>query len=332
MPSFEFVSNFMYSNLIMTTNSNMNFTARCPFCGDSKKNLKKRRFHLKYISDDSIVFNCFNCGASGSFIDLYAYINGMDSRQAWKKLRSNSLDKLKSSILKSEKKKENKEVINSEFSDILADCISLSDKVDGIIKTRYYSILESFYDSRKIDRNNILYIAYRGPWKNRIIIPIYDGKSMIYFQGRAITNNILPKYKNPISEKSNIIYNKNNFKKDKYIVITEGILDALSIKDQSTVCLGASISDDFLKKIFEYTDRGVIIALDNDNTGIKSTKGIMENSVYKNQLKYFIMPREYKHIKDLNELKVRENIEDIYEFVVKNSFDNLKTHILLKCN
>ena len=331
MPSFEFVTDFMYNNLIMTSHSNMNFIARCPYCGDSKKSLKKRRFHLKYINDDSIVFNCFNCGVSGSFIDLYAHINGIDSRQAWRKLRNNSLDNLKSK-LKPDKKIEKKEVIYSEFSDILKDCISLNDDIDGIIKKKYYSILKDFYNNRKISTNIVLYIAYRGIWKNRIIIPIYDGKKMIYFQGRAITNDMLPKYKNPVSEKSNIIYNKNNFKKDKYIVITEGILDALSIDNQSTVCLGASISDDFLKKVFNYTDKGVIIALDNDSTGIKSVKNIMDKSAYRNQLRYFIMPREYKHIKDLNELKVSENIEDIYEFVVDNSFDNLKAHILLGCN
>lgn len=332
MPSFEFVSDFMYSNLIMTSHSNMNFIARCPFCGDSKKSLKKRRFHLKYINNESIVFNCFNCGASGSFIDLYAHINGIDSKQAWRKLRGNSLDSLKQTLKKEKKVEQKKEVIYSEFSEILKDCISLHDDIDGILKKKYYDILEDFYIKRKISKNIDLYIAYRGQWKNRIIIPIYDGKKMIYFQGRAINNEILPKYKNPVSEKSNIIYNKNNFKKDKYIVITEGILDALSIENQSTVCLGASISDDFLKLIFSYTKKGVIIALDNDGTGIRSTRTIMDNSAYKNQLRYFIMPKEYKHIKDLNELKVNANIDNIYEFVVNNSFDNLKTHILLKCN
>lgn len=225
---------------------------------------------------------------------------------------------------------ENTDINSNDFSYILNDCISLDDDVDGIIKTKYHNILKEFYEKRKIDKDIKFYIAYKGEYKNRIIIPIYDNNKLVFFQGRAINDQMLIKYKNPSSPKHNIIFNRNNFEKNKYIVITEGILDALSIKNQATVCLGAFISDDFLKKLFEYTDRGIIISLDNDETGIKSMITLMKESNYKNKLKYFVMPKRYNKIKDLNELKVKENIEDIYEFVVNNSHDLLKANVLLK--
>lgn len=95
MPTFEFVSDFLYSNLLLTTVRNNEFVARCPFCGDSKKNPKKKRFHVKFVDDQTIFFNCFNCGHSGSFIDLYSFIKGIDHKQAWKELRTDVLDILK---------------------------------------------------------------------------------------------------------------------------------------------------------------------------------------------------------------------------------------------
>lgn len=332
MLALDFVSSFLYSNLQQTTMSNMEFTARCPFCGDSKKNPKKRRFHLKYINSESVVFNCFNCNKTGTFYDLYAYINGLTLREAFKELKTDELEKLrnKNKKIKKELVEDENIINNNEFSYILKDCLSLFDKPDGIIKRKYYDILKKFYDDRCIDKNFKLYIAFRGDWKNRIIIPVYDGDDMVYFQGRAINNMTTMKYKNPISEKKNIILNKNKFDREKNIIITEGILDALSIGNQATVCMGASISDIFLKTLYEYTNKKIVISLDNDKTGIKNTLKLIENSKFKNEVNYFVMPNKYKHIKDLNELKTKELEDDIYDFVTKNSYSLLKAYILLK--
>lgn len=333
MLSLDFVSNFLYSNLQKTTMYNMEFTARCPFCGDSKKDPNKRRFHLKYINEESSVFNCFNCGTTGTFYDLYAHINGLTLRETFKILKTNGLEELRNKnkkVKKEELVKDEPVINNNEFSYILKDCLSLSDIPDGIVKQKYYEILKRFYDDRCIDSEFKLYIAFRGIWKNRIIIPIYDGNRLVYFQGRAINNKTDIKYKNPISEKKNIILNKDKFNNEKNIIITEGILDALSIGNQATVCMGASISDDFIRKLYDYTNKKIIVALDNDKTGIKNTLKLIENSKYKNEINYFVMPNKYKHIKDLNELKTKELGDNIYDFVVDNSHSSLKAYILLK--
>lgn len=329
MASLEFVSDFIFNNLSMplVTNGGVDFTCRCPYCGDSKKDLKKRRFHLKYKNENSIYFNCFNCNISGTFIDLYCFIKNINKQEAYKQLRNNNLENLKIKFKKSESIIKLKNIENNleDFKYILNDCLSLDDKPNGFIQTKLYNILKEFYDKRHIDKSFKLYISYDGEWKNRIIIPVFDENRMIYFQGRAISDNTLPKYKNPQSEKSSIIFNKNLFDKDKYIIISEGIIDAMSVGSQGTVCFGASIQESFIKSLEELTDEGIIIALDNDKTGIKNMLKLI--NIYKN-CTYFIMP--FKDIKDLNQLKSEKNIDNIYDFIVHNSYDWIKAKVKLQ--
>jgi hypothetical protein len=46
---------------------NTELVMRCHICGDSKHDLNKARFYIKLNpdNDEPIVYNCFNCGASG---------------------------------------------------------------------------------------------------------------------------------------------------------------------------------------------------------------------------------------------------------------------------
>lgn len=337
--SLEFVSRFLFENLLKTTVSNdgKKFNARCPFCGDSKKNPNKKRFHLKFESEEAVFFNCFNCDKTGTFLDLYCFINGIDKKEAYNRLRKERFNSLKDFFHNS---KQNKNVIGeqkvdnkveNDFSYILDDCISLdSDLDDGYILRKYYDILKEFYETRKIDINYKLYIAYKGEWKGRIIIPVYKNGKIIYFQGRAIDNNCEIKYKNPIAEKKSIIFNEDCFCRDKYIIITEGILDALSIGVQGTMCMGKNIDDTIFDKLFKLTDKGVIVALDNDKAGKDGTLKIVNESKYKNMLKYLIYPNKYKRVKDLNELKVSGDVNDIYSFIVDNSYSLFEYKALIK--
>lgn len=336
MLDLEFVSNFLYANLdkvsVKPNKNGREFIARCPLCGDSKKSLTKRRFHLKYENENKIVYICFNCHKTGSFIELYSILNGISISEAFKTLKKVKFDSIKQVLKKKKAEKvvsnNPNEIVFQEFSDILKDCLSVNSIPDGIMQSKLLNCLKSFINDRKIDKSYPLYVAYRGYWKNRIIIPIYDNNNLVYFQGRAIFQSD-NKYLNPKSEKKNIILNKNNFSRDKYIVICEGIFDALSIGPQGTICLGASIDDKFIKKVAEYTDVGIIIALDNDKTGKEQLLKTINESIYRNKLKYFIFPNKYNHIKDLNELKIEDEKINIYDFIVKNSYNNISAK--LKC-
>jgi hypothetical protein len=172
-----------------------------------------------------------------------------------------------------------------------------------------------------------LFVAYKGKFIGRIIIPIIEKDKIIYFQGRAIHEEMEPKYFNPSIYKQNIILNKNNFEKNKWIIAGEGLLDGFSVKNQGTCILGKELTEEFLNELNKCTENGIILAMDNDEDGIKKLIEYIEKFP---RLKFFIMPDEYIHLKDLNDLLKYININDMYEFVVENSFSNTKAKYIIK--
>lgn len=67
----------LYSN----RGSEVEFKARCPFCGDSS-------YHLG-INRQKERFNCFRCGERGNSVSLYAKVYGVSNKEAFKRLKEN---------------------------------------------------------------------------------------------------------------------------------------------------------------------------------------------------------------------------------------------------
>lgn len=334
MISLETVTNFIYEYCenVRPSKGGLHFLARCPICGDSKKSKSKRRFNFEYSDENGGVYHCFNCGSSGSFINLYAMLKGINPKEAFKELNTFNSKSIIERVTKPTKKTKIKENNNIEYHDyILNDCISHTEKVDGYLKSQYQNKLISYMKSRKIDSD--VFISYKGDYQSRYIIPIYDSDGhIIYFQARRIDESMQPKYKNPDTAKITIIYNKHKFKRDKHIIVTEGLLDSKSIGNQGTSCLGKEISNNFIKELSTLTDVGIIIALDNDKDGMLSILKVIENKEITFNMKFFLFPYKYKMYKDLNQFTVSENINsrDAYEFVVKNSYTKVNTYTKIK--
>lgn len=324
MINIEVVNNFIYSNFqkISVSKNGTHFHARCPLCGDSKKSLSKKRFHLDY-NEGNPFWHCWNCGRSGSFLQIYAELEGLSIEEAKKNLFKYNPEHL-TQILSSKKLKKIIKEIKYEYHDyILDDCISLKDAPDGILQGNYYKELKRFVIKRRLKDDFPIFIACKGDYKGRIIIPIYDNGHIIYFQGRAV-GNIESKYKNPSLKKGFVIFNKERFDRTKYIIVTEGILDAAHVGDQGTTVLGCSISDDFIEIIRKYTDMGIIIALDNDVNGIKENIRLI-NSRYGHHLKFFVYPDKYEE--DICELAIRTKNENMYNFIVANSYNSFEMSV-----
>lgn len=298
---------------------------RCPLCGDSKKTVRKRRFSVTY-ENGCAFFNCFNCGKSGTFAELVSELKGIDISNAIKQVETiefNDIEKHFVQSTSSVSKVERKEETN--LSDIINDCISLQSEVSGVINTKYKECLIKFINDRKISSEYNIFIAVKGKYKGRIIIPIYHGDNIVYFQGRAIYDHVHPKFDNPLVEKTGIIMNKEYFKRDKYIIVTEGIIDAMMVEEhQGTPVLGGSVSEDFLTEVFKYTDKGIIVAVDNDERGDKEREKLLHHNRYGKMIQYFLTPPP---IKDLNEYKIKNNITDMYNTVVNNSVDSFTLSI-----
>jgi DNA primase len=328
MLDLQFVYIFILENYpnVSVSRNGTHFNFRCPFCGDSEKSSRKKRFHVQYVSDETIFFNCFNCPASGNFYDLFAFNQGISSEEAYKKLRKFNEEGIKKSLT-SKNEFHKKEIDYSKYENfnnfLKKDCLSIDSIPSSYYQTQLLEYLKMFKESRKISSD--LFVCHSGTFNKRIIIPIFENDICIFFQGRRILESQYPKYLNPTVEKENIILNKGNFDKEKFIIITEGILDADSIGKQGTTCLGANISESFLTELFKHTNCGVILALDNDKTGQEQLYNIFKRSEYNKKLKYFTLNKE----KDLNEFKINNPLIDIYKYVIDNALSYLEAYTQL---
>lgn len=337
------VADFLYEYFpqVTTSGDGTHFVARCIFCGDSKKSTRKKRFNVDYKNGNPI-YHCFNCGVSGNFIELYANVKGLDLDEARKQLIGFDKDRIVKSLTDKTETRETKELEYENHGYILDDCLKLDSILDSHIKKKYHRELVKFHVERKISPKKFkIFVAYKGKYKNRFIIPIYnEDRKIIYFQGRAMNESVIPKYKNPPTEKSTIIFNQYKFDKNKYIIVAEGLIDAMMIKNQGTAGLGKEISEDFLKLLFPLTDRGIILAFDNDEPGYESMMKFMVGvkkrkkpaNKYAKVVKYFLYPPKVLRCNDINNIRTETDIEDIYKFICDNSYDYTKAYARLKMN
>lgn len=314
---------------------NGGFNARCPVCGDSKKKQRLRRLHVDwYQKFETWAVTCYNGGCSfrsGNIYSLYATVMGISYSDACKYIDQNTYntEEIKKRLSKrpvapSATHKPNNQILDLELS----DCLSVKSSTDDRVKNRYIDALRDFMATRHIHKP--CFVSYRGRYKNRFIIPIFINKRMEYFQGRAMADVIEPKYLNPEVDKSSIIMNRDNFDMNKSIIVTEGIIDAWMVEDnQGTSVLGAHFNDDVIEQLLGMTNRNVVLCFDNplvDKAGKEEIQKFMEESKFKDKVKYFLPDR--KDFKDLNELRCKWE-GNIYRYILNNSFSSLNVKVKL---
>jgi hypothetical protein len=331
----------MYENFerVSVSKNGTHFLARCLLCGDSKKSKSKKRFNLDFAGGNPI-YHCFNCSKSGSFLQLYSYVKGLTIEESKKELYKFDPDRLTQQLSKRRTEKIIKHIGYEDHNWILEDCVSGSVPM-GILDRSYFAALKKFRIDRKIDSTYKLYIAYKGEYKNRIIIPIYDeNNDIIYFQARRFPGSgVIPKYKNPHIEKGSILLNKSNFDKEKYIIVVEGLIDAFMIGKQGTSCLGVEINNKFMKEIIDLGK--VIISFDNDKAGYNSLIQFMKGkgkpgrkkalppNKYAKKVRYFLYPDKYAGCKDINKIVVDFDVSDVYDMILSHSYSYSTAYTIL---
>lgn len=319
-------------------NTGNGFRCRCPVCGDSKKSNRIQRLHVDYYNKyNDYIAKCWNggCPLTGStnIISLYAMVKGISYKES-KKIIDNEIydtDKIKKRLSKKKKTTTVDQIENKDI--VLPDhIISIDDKPKDRFQKRYQDELKKFLSTRMIPKDKICYVAYDGDYKGRVIIPIYKNKKLKYFQGRSLFDIIQPKYKNPKIDKTGTIINSDKFNKDLSLIVTEGILDCWTVENnQGTACLGSYFNDDLIAKLYQYTNKDVILCFDNifiDKAGMNELKKFIHESKYKNKVKY-LLPDSNKY-KDLNELHTTHKDINIYDYCVLNSYNLYKLKTKLK--
>jgi len=149
-------------------------------------------------------------------------------------------------------------------------------------KSVFYDQALSYLRSRNIEdiqilRNKIGYCE-SGDYRGRIIFPSFDSRGKLnYFVARWFldSENKL-KYKNPSTEKNNIIFNELYIDFSKPITICEGVFDSFVCGKNSIPLLGSSIYEDLIKKCVRKKCPKIFLALDPDtyNFNNKNSKFI----------------------------------------------------------
>lgn len=104
---------------------------------------------------------------------------------------------------------------------------------------------------------------------NRIVIPIIDNKKIENYEGKAYFPEQKPKVLYPKSANTSTIFNIDNLKSNRTLIVTEGIFDLALIwryfTNNVTATFGSSISKKQLKLLSQFED--IILFIDDDEAG-----------------------------------------------------------------
>jgi DNA primase len=132
--------------------------------------------------------------------------------------------------------------------------------------------------------NNTRYSSCGIGWSarlQRIVIPVYNKNSLVYWQARAVIKGQIPKYTNPPTSKTEVIYwvDPPTGRTDQ-VVVTEDILSAIRVGKHVTAAsiLGTKTSDSQAAQLSGFDE--VTYWLDPDAAGIEGNrKGVRKLSL-----------------------------------------------------
>jgi len=139
------------------------------------------------------------------------------------------------------------------------------------------------------------------PYMNRIILPVYQDKKVVYFQGRALgaISKTNPKYLNLRNTGAKDIYFKiNNYSKLTSLVIVEDILSAIKIGRHCNVLalLGSYFPANIYHILKEYELVFIWLDADKYTTALKEAKRL--KSITSSQIKTIYTVKDPKEYSD----------------------------------
>jgi DNA primase len=208
----------------------------CPFCKNSNSNFQ--------LNIDKNIYHCWVCNASGKVSKLLKDFGIEYDKTEWK------------SSLKVEKPK-GEELILDNFHPV------------------NYDQYKDFFAGRGLDRTDVvkyrILTATSGRYKNKIIVPLYEGPKLVYFVAK---DPIFKGYTNPVIDKKTLLPYYLGTHSKLTLYICEGAFDAIVINKlgfSAGVLIGSSISDGQIRKIKEFGFTTVAVTLDGDikNSAVK---------------------------------------------------------------
>ena len=226
---------------------NVEVEYNCPHC-DNRRN----KYNLA-VNTDQLFFHCWACGYKGMVARLFWDFGNDRQQMEFKTIDTYQAPK---------DKKKSPPLVLTGFRTMKQEW---KDSVTYRAARRY--LKDRNIGKDLIDKWDICY-SEEGKYRDRVIIPsrTLDGK-MEYFVARDIFDTQKLKYKNPPSEKADIIFGEKFIDWGKPVVITEGAFDALVLYN-AVPLLGSKIEGHtkLLRKIFD-CHTPIILGFDEDKAG-----------------------------------------------------------------
>jgi hypothetical protein len=289
------------------------YNAGCPVCKEGTSFGKKKRL---FFYPKTQTFYCFNCSKSWGGLFWVSEVSNTSINDIKQEILSDSnsdeiLFKNPSNFLCKKKQ------------DLPFDSINLSDssQLDYFNNNEHIKRCISYIEERKlntaINKCENYFTSFKDfTHKNRLCIPFYEGKKILFYQTRCLEGKF-PKYLSKSGgEKS--VFNINNVDEDLgYIFITEGPLDSMFIKNGVSIA-GLNITELQQKQLCKFPFHKKIWILDNPYVDETAKNKIQELLLKKQHV--YMWPLGNKN-KDFNEWCINDNTNEInYKDIINSLY------------
>jgi transcription elongation factor Elf1 len=299
------------------------YNFRCPFCGDSRKNVHKARGYV-YRKKNDYYYKCQNCGVGHT---MYNFINLIDNNlvKEYAMERYANGEDGNHNYKKPEIKFEAPKFKNKFFIDLpklsslpeehyaVQYCIRRKIPNDTYDNLYYCEDFKKFVDS--ILPNNEKNLKEDDP---RLIIPFLDEEeNLICFQGRALSDSKIRYITIKLEEESIKIFGLNRVDKTKKVYVTEGPIDSLFLPN------AVATADANLSNAVNYIPKeNIVLVFDNEPRN-KDICKLMDKAI-ENHFSICVWPEMIQE-KDINEMILSGFTQDeLVDIIDKNTFVNLR--------
>jgi hypothetical protein len=322
MDSFDEVE-FIYSLPLEGLERKENgFFCRCPICGDSKRDKRKKRCRIFFESRYGHgVVTCWNCGLSTTFRCFVERVSPFIFEQYRAKEKSLMLEQLRNGTLSAKRKSLSACVPALEGDDLkyifrlnqqtFRPALEFAEAIDFCERRK---ITEHISRLRFCPKKDCMY-------QGMVIFPFWRDEEKAYgFQGRHWKDKKFLTFSPNDSFK---VYGAFQVDRTRPITVVESIIDSLSLGN-CVAMLGSGLSERVMKVLGQGAE--LIYAFDYDKTGID--RAVKFAGLGR---KVFVWPSELKAYKDFNDLAVAGWAKErINTLIAENAFTGREAEIRLK--
>lgn len=248
---------------------------RCPLCGDSKRNINKKR---GWFEPDMRVFSCFNCDQRGISFEKFMEIvqptllhqYKQEIGAAWLEDREKNGPQLPPEVHIPEEQIEFEEKVKKFEIELPKGTVPVWELPEDH-PVRVYLTDRLITMEMCKDHGVSFCMAERGDYQQRMILPfVWKTEKRIYgFQARRLDGDGYPKYLTKVLDGHPKIWNMFNVNHDgtEVVYVTEGVIDAMFLSNSIALC-GSDFSAEYQKALKSWN---FCFVFDNDETGRKKS-------------------------------------------------------------